>query len=304
MGTLINMVAVARPHLRFYPGNSIRLSARAARQCLIDSGVKPGDLGLIINTGIYRHRNIGEPAIAALIQEMISTKRANKVNSCNCNNTFSFDLNNGGCGMMTGIEIIHGSLNNHEISYGMVVTGDSEPFPGMSKEFNINSAAAAIILSESNDSNGFSLFRTYHYPKYSEEFRSCTFYNKTGNNGKGKNILNVIQKASYLDFCVDCAVKSLFTFLDECGKALDEIDLIIPSQSPTGLTKKMKIHIGMDDNFIELSNKGNKVFHTAGMAFALKKVWDDNRFKNSKNIIFLTVGSGINVSVALYKNQK
>jgi len=60
----------------------------------------------------------------------------------------------------------------------------------------------------------------------------------------------------------------------------------------------------MDDNFIELSNKGNKVFHTAGMAFALKKVWDDNRFKNSKNIIFLTVGSGINVSVALYKNQK
>ena len=47
---------------------------------------------------------------------------------------------------------------------------------------------------------------------------------------------------------------------------------------------------------------GNMVFHTAGLAFALKKVWDENRFKSSKNIIFLTIGSGINVSIALYQN--
>jgi predicted NBD/HSP70 family sugar kinase len=44
------------------------------------------------------------------------------------------------------------------------------------------------------------------------------------------------------------------------------------------------------------------VFHTAGPAFALKKVWDDNRFRNSKNVIFLTIGAGINVSLALYQN--
>jgi 3-oxoacyl-[acyl-carrier-protein] synthase-3 len=302
MGTLIDMVAVARPHSRFYPSNSIKLSARAARQCMVDSGIGPGDLGLIINTGIYRHRNIGEPSVAALIQEMISTKRAKNVSSCNSNNTFSFDLNNGVCGMLTAIEIVHGSLNNHEISYGMVVAGDSEPFPGLSNNFNINSAAAAIILSKSNDSKGFSLFRTYHYPEFSEEFRSCTLYNITGNNGKGRNILNIFQKESYLDFCVDCAAKSLFNFLDESGRALDEIDLIIPSQSPPGFIDKMKNHFGMNDNFIELSNKGNKAFHTAGPAFALKKVWDDNRFRNSKNIIFLTVGSGISVSITLYIN--
>jgi len=37
------------------------------------------------------------------------------------------------------------------------------------------------------------------------------------------------------------------------------------------------------------------VFHTAGPAFALMKVWDDNRFSSSRNVIFLAIGSGINV---------
>jgi 3-oxoacyl-[acyl-carrier-protein] synthase-3 len=302
MGTLINMVSVARPRFGFYPRNSIILSVRAARQCLDGAGVDPCDLGLLINTGIYRYKNTGEPAIAALIQEKIGANTTIKIDSGNSKNTFSFDLNNGGCGLLTGIEIVQGLINNGEISYGMVVTGDSEPFHGLSKDFAFNAAAAAIILSKSNDSGGFSLFRTYTFPEYSEELISRTFYNYPGWFRRGKNILNVRQKESYSDLCVNCAVKSLFNFLDESGKALNEIDLIIPSQSPLGFTSKMKNRIGMKENFIEMTKTGNKVFHTAGPAFALKKVWDDKRFKSSKNIIFLTIGSGITVSVALYKN--
>jgi 3-oxoacyl-[acyl-carrier-protein] synthase III len=184
----------------------------------------------------------------------------------------------------------------------MVVTGDSEPFYRLSKEFTFNSAAAAIILAGSENSNGFSMFRTYTYPEYSGEFVSSTFYSNIGGHGKGRNILNVMQKESYPDVCVDCAVKSLFSFLDESGKTLNDIDLIIPSQSPLGFTEKLKKRVGMNGNFIEIKKTGNMVFHTAGPAFALKKVWDDNRFRSSKNIIFLTIGSGINVSLALYQN--
>ena len=302
MGTLIDMISVARPRFSFFQGNSIRLSTRAARQCLDDSGIDPCDLGLLINTGIYRYKNTGEPAIAALIQKKIGANTTLNNNPGKSRNTFSFDLNNGGCGLLTGIEIVHGLINNGEISYGMVVTGDSEPFRGLSEQFAFNTAAAAIILSKSNDSSGFSLFRTYTFPEYSEELISRTFYSTPGWNKRGKNILSVRQKESYPDLCVDCAVNSLFRFLDESGKSLDEIDLIIPSQSPLEFTNMMKNRIGMKDNFIEIRKTGNKMFHTAGPAFALKKVWDDTRFKSSKNIIFLTIGSGINVSLALYQN--
>jgi 3-oxoacyl-[acyl-carrier-protein] synthase III len=302
MGVQIKMVSVARPRFGFHHVNSIRLSARAAGQCLDDARIDPCDIGLLINTGVYRYKNTGEPAIAALIQKIIGSNRTTAKDTDNHKNTFSFDLNNGGCGLLTAIEIVQGLINSGEIVYGMVVTGDSEPFFRLSKEFTFNSAAAAIILARSKNSNGFSMFRTYTYPEYSGELVSSTFYSHAGLHRKGRNILNVIQKESYPDVCVDCAEKSLFNFLDESGIALDDIDLIIPSQSPLGFTDKLKKRVGMNGKFIEIKKTGNMVFHTAGPAFALKKVWDDNRFRNSRNIIFLTIGSGINVSLALYQN--
>lgn len=259
MGAQIKMVSVALPWFGFHHVNSIRLSARAASQCLNDAHIDPGDIGLLVNTGIYRYKNTGEPAIAALIQQTISANRTVIKDMDDHRNTFSFDLNNGGCGLLTAIEIVQGSINNGEIAYGMVVTGDSEPFYRLSKEFTFNSAAAAIILAGSKNSNGFSMFRTYTYPEYSGEFVSCTFYNSAGWSGKGRNILNVVQKVSYPDVCVDCAVKSLFNFLDESGKTMGEIDLIIPSQSPLGFTDKLKKRVGMNGNVIEIKKTGNMV---------------------------------------------
>ena len=302
MGAQIKMVSVAQPRFGFHHVNSIRLSARAASQCLADAHIDSCDIGLLVNTGIYRYKNTGEPAIAALIQKTMGNNRTIIKDPDNHKNTFSFDLNNGGCGMLTAIEIVQGSVSSGEIAYGMVVTGDSEPFYRLSKEFTFNSAAAAIILEGSGKSNGFSMFRTYSYPEYSGEFVSSTFFNNEGWHGKGRNILNVMQKESYSDVCVDCAMKSLVNFLNETGKRLDDIDLIIPSQSPLGFTDKLKKRVGMNGNFIEIKKTGNMVFHTAGPLFALKQVWDDHRFKGSKNIIFLTIGSGINVSLALYQN--
>ena len=302
MGTQIKMVSVAQPWIGFHHVNTTRLTVRAARKCLNDAGADPCNLGLIVNTGIYRYKNTGEPAIAALIQKSIRARKTYTEDSDNEKNTFSFDLNNGGCGLLTGIEIVHGSISNGEISSGMVVSGDSEPFYGLSKEFIFNSAAAAIILAKSAKPTGFSIFRTYTYPEYSDQFVSRTFYNNTIWYGKGRNILNITQKESYLDICVDCAIKSLFNFMDECGVTLGEVDLIIPSQSPLGFTDKLKKRVCLKGDIIDLPKSGNKVFHTAGMAFALKRVWDDKRFQKSGNIIFLSIGSGINVSMALYLN--
>lgn len=302
MGTQIKMVSAARPGFGFPYVNSIRLSARAARQCLNAAGIDASDLSLLINTGVYRHKNTGEPAIAALIQERIATNNSIRNETVNPGRTFSFDINNGGCGFLTGIEILHGAISNGDMTCGMVVTGDSEPFLGLSEDYNINSAAAAVILTKSDNLKGFIMFRTYTFPEYSEELLSCSFYEKSGLFRKGRNILNIIQKESFLDVCVDCSLNSFFNFLDESGISLNEIDLIIPSQSPLGYPGMLKKRVGVNGNFIELERTGKMVFHTAGPAFALKRVWDDKRFRNSKNIVFITIGSGINVSLALYRN--
>jgi len=81
----------------------------------------------------------------------------------------------------------------------MVVTGDAEPFHRLSKEFTFNSAAAAIILAGSGNSNGFSMFRTYSYPEYSEELVSSTFIAMKGGIGKAE-YFECHAKASYRMF--------------------------------------------------------------------------------------------------------
>ena len=48
-----------------------RLADAAARACLAHAGREPGDVDMLINAGIYREDNMGEPALAALIQEDI-----------------------------------------------------------------------------------------------------------------------------------------------------------------------------------------------------------------------------------------
>jgi 3-oxoacyl-[acyl-carrier-protein] synthase-3 len=308
MGTKIDMVAVSKPLFRFASGGSIKLSARAAKHCIRESGTDPCDIGLIINTGIYRYKNTGEPAIAALIQKRIGANsfgqnRADD-DSDNRKTTFSFDLNNGGCGWLTGIEIIDGFLRTGQINYGMIVTGDSEPFQGSSENFNFESAAAAVILSRSEEPGGFSLFRSYSYPSFSKELISNTHFGKMNGRWGKRNILSVRQKDTYPDLCIDCAEESLKKFLDESGLSIREIDLIISSQSPAGFLKGLIKRTGMDNRFADIAGTGHKEFHTAGPAIALKKVWDEKRFKTSKNIIFLTIGSGINVSAALYTNTQ
>jgi 3-oxoacyl-[acyl-carrier-protein] synthase-3 len=261
----------------------------------------------LINTGIYRFKNTGEPAVAALIQKKISANPYEIISSANSHDrsktTFSFDLNNGGCGWLTGIQIIDGFIQTGEINYGMVVTGDSEPFKGLSENYNFEPAAAAVILSRSEGSTGFSVFRSYSFPEHKEELISKTYYGKMKGKWGERNILCINKKETYLDSCVNCAEQSLNKFLDETGIQLKEIDLIIASQSPAGFISAMKNRTGIDDRFVDITKTGSKEFHTAGPAIALKKAWQENRFKTSKTIIFLTVGSGITVNVGLYRNS-
>lgn len=293
MGTRITGVTISMPLFRFLSRGSIFLTAEAAKKCLRESGIDPAGIGMLINTGVYRHKNTGEPAIAAIIQKKIGA---------NAGTSFAFDLNNGGCGWLTAIQIADVRIQTGEIGHGMVVTGDSDPFPGFSEKFHFAPAASAIILSHSDDPGGFSLFRTCSFPEYREEFISKTHYGHLKWKLGKRNILTIRQKETYAGNCAEVAAGSLTEFLHEAGIPADQIDLVISSQSPDGFLSEMKTRTGLNDKFVEIPKNGTLELHTAGPAFALKTAMDDNRFQSARNVLFLTVGSGISVTFALYRN--
>ncbi len=307
MGTILRMVSKSTPSFRFSQGNSISLASAAAKQCLGNSGMKLQDIGLIIGTGIYRYRNTGEPSIASMVQNKLMGYRQSRLKTGDLQagerNTFSFDLSQGGCGLLAGIQIIDGFIQTGDISHGLIFTADSEPFTGSSVGYRFDPAAAAIILSGSLNGGGFSDFITYYYPDLGEEFISSTRFGKLkGKNGK-RNILHVEQKRSYLENCIASAAESLKKYLVETGLTINEIDMLISSQSPEGLVQGLRERTGLGQKIVEVTNDRRKELHTAGPAFALKKSWDDNSFLSSGNVLFLTVGSGITVSLAIYKNS-
>ena len=67
MGTVIEQLDVTRGGWRTRH-SALRLGVLAAKACLRQAGRDPDEVDLLINAGIYRDRNLAEPALAALIQ--------------------------------------------------------------------------------------------------------------------------------------------------------------------------------------------------------------------------------------------
>jgi len=297
MGTKIKMVDCKKPLFNFNKGKVIKLSTKSSKVCLKKSGTKSSDLGVIIYTGIYREKHLVEPAIASLIQKRIGANST--LNGKN--QTFSFDLNNGGCGLVSGFQLIDGFIQSGRANHGMVICGDTEPYSRLSSNFHFSTSAASVILSTSENGCSFTRFKTETFPQYKHEFRSSISWSSLKKSRKKRNVLLVSEKNNYLDLCVKCASQTLEKFLNETEISLSEIDLILPSQSPRGFVPKLRKELSLGQKIVEVeSTKGE--LHTAGPAATLEKTWLDGSFAQAKNILFLTVGSGITTALALYKN--
>lgn len=290
MGAVIESVGVAKPWL--LKDGTVYLSAKAATVCLEKVNVDPCSIDIIINSSVYKQKHIGEPALASMIQKNIGgnllwTGRG----------TFSFDLNNGGCGFLTGIELINGFILSDSSKLGLVVTSDTEPVRGLSEGFDYKPLASAVLLKPGRDGEGFTHFKSCTYPEYKNDLLSIVKWNY---NRKNKHILVVDKKDKYLSDCVKCVYKSLDESLKEMNIKKEEIDLVIPSQSPQDFVDKLKEY-GFEDKVVDVTSTYGNI-HTAGAGAALDQVIFDGRFKKAKNILFILIGAGIIVSIGLYKN--
>ena len=101
MGTLIDRVALAHGGWR-NRHSALHLAVKAADDCLRRAGRDSDEVDLLINAGIYRDRNLAEPALAALIQQDIGANPEDP--HADAHGTFSFDITNGTCGLLSGLQ--------------------------------------------------------------------------------------------------------------------------------------------------------------------------------------------------------
>ena len=89
MGTVIERLDVSRGGWRTRH-SALHLAVAAAKTCLQGAGREPDDVDLLINAGVYRDKNLAEPALAALIQEDIGANPEDPHDDAV--GTFSFDV--------------------------------------------------------------------------------------------------------------------------------------------------------------------------------------------------------------------
>jgi len=292
MGTIIKSVGTA---ICVSHKGILALTSRATKQCLRNGGISARDIGMLLYAGVYNENHHGEPATASLIQNRIQKDYIRRrLFSKEPENIFSFDIHNGGGGILDAIHIADGFIGAGDLNYGLIVAGDTKPVSGPSNNYSYSSSAGAVLLTNGSEGKGFRRFNSKTYPEFKNDFHSSTNWD-TGNFR-----LLIDQKAGYLENCLMCAKDTTLSFLEEEKLKPEEINLLITSQSPLGFREEFIKRIGFKDNITV--KESNFEIYSAGLIFSLDNVFQNDNFNVSKNILFLTVGSGITVSLSLYSN--
>lgn len=319
MGTRIEAVATASPAggtldllvpalRRLRSKGALALTDEAARRCLEKAGRSAADVELLINVGIYRDDNLGEPALASMIQEDIGANPLQNLDDPqpgSHHGTFSFDLANSACGAVNAFQLVDRFIRSGTMALGLIVGADADPAPGKTRGFHYPSAAGAMLLSPGAEGEGF---RSFHFEDFSEfenlhqgivRWEESRIPNPLG--AGGRNVLRIKESPGFLPRSAECAEQALARYLKQENLALDDIDLIVTSQYPRELPDVLERHLELPgDKIVRVTEPFEGALSAAPLA-GLEAALQSGRFQRSRRVLFLTVGAGISVGLALYE---
>ena len=305
MGTRIESVVARRARGGPFAPGALRLSDMAARACLDGAHHRAEDLDLLINAGLYKDKNMAEPALASIIQEDIGANPGHPPRH-DRHGTFSFDILNGGCGALTGLYLVDAFVGPGAARLGMVVAADADPSPRTSRGFRFPPVGGAVLLGHSGNGEGFTRFEFHTFPEHAGlfevrvQFEPGTGEDRVGH--RGHSVLEVHEDPTYAARCVERATEVTGAFLERVALRAGDVDLLIASPYPRRFAADLALAIGVaPDRALEPSPELTCA-HTAGPIAALATAQDSGRFTSARNVLFVTAGAGITIAVALYRH--
>jgi 3-oxoacyl-[acyl-carrier-protein] synthase-3 len=264
----------------------------------------PGDIDMLINVGTYREDNMGEPALAALIQEDIGANLRQPPTGGT--GTFSFDLLNGACGAITAIQIESGLLKSGVIRLGAVVSSDVQPDIEDPQDAFLRPAGGAILLRWREDFAGFTDFGAETFPEYEDLFTSGLVWRErhgihVPGQGNGHNGMVVTMKPGYRARLADCAEEATRRFLRRLGLGVDDIDLLVPAPSAPDFLDPLRARLGISGDRVAFTPEDLEGAYTTGPIAALQAAIRSGRLAEARNTLLLAAGPGITVALALYR---
>jgi 3-oxoacyl-[acyl-carrier-protein] synthase III len=291
MGTVIECLDVASGGWRSRH-SALRLAVAAAKGCLQRAGRHPGDVDLLVNAGIYRDRNMGEPALAALIQQDIGANPEDP--HADTHGTFSFDVANGTCGVLTALQIVDGFLRSHTIERALIVASDADPGHGMSEHFPFSPVGAALLCHWREGDYGLGGVRWENFPDEGTNFHATVGFEDA------RNVLRVSESTAIDEQFAAAGAKVALACLDEASLAPSDVDVIAAAPARRGYRAALATHLGVPVERIAIA--ADEQTHTASLVAALDCVdWVVGQIPGETRVLMITVGAGITAGAALYR---
>jgi 3-oxoacyl-[acyl-carrier-protein] synthase-3 len=284
MATVIDRVEVVRGGWRDRH-SALHLAVTAARSCLQQAERDPHELDLLVNAGIYRDRNLGEPALAALIQDDIGANPEDP--HADAHGTFSFDVANGACGVLTALQIVDGFLRSHTIDCALIVASDADPGQGMSEHFPFSPVGAALLCGWSDDDYGLG---DVHWASAhgNGDFRATVGLEDT------RNVLRFHESAGLDRQFATVAAQAARACLQENG--IEDVEAIVAAPARPGYCGALADQLGVPVERITVAD--DDTMHTAALAAGFGRAAD---LPTGARVLLVAAGAGITAGAALYR---
>jgi 3-oxoacyl-[acyl-carrier-protein] synthase-3 len=302
MGTHIEAAATEYRRGRVFGRGALHLSDAAALACLRRAHHRADELDLLINAGIYKDRNTAEPALASIIQEDIGANVG--VARMGHHGTFSFDVMNGACGVITAAQLVDSFVGHGGARLGMIVAADADPSPRTSRQFPFSPAGGAVLLAHVEGDAGFQRFEIRTFPEHAQLFEARLRWDPhAGLLHRGRNVVEVSEAPAFGSCCIERATEVASSVLATVGLAADDIDLVLASPYPRGFGTQVARRLGIPTDRVPQVPPELGGAHTAGPIAALEAAIRARRFARARHSLFVTAGAGITIGVALYRSQ-
>ena len=302
MGTRIEAAVTTHPRTPISRHGALHLTDEAARECLRRTHHDASELDLLVNTGIYKDFNTAEPALASLIQEDIGANPGSPP-TYGHHGTFSFDLLNGGCGVVTAAQLLSGFVGTGRAQLAMIVAGDADPSMRTSRGFPFDPAGGAMLLGHASGDAGFYAFRSRTFPEYEHLYEATLHWQPSaGLLRRGRNIVEVHASPQLAEVASKCAAEVVTELLASASLQPSEVDLMITSQYPHGFGTELAYEAGIPVERLPLVDRHLTNVHTAGPIAALEAAIQSGQFATARHTLFVTAGAGLTVAAALYRN--
>lgn len=287
----IESVGVSPPRRGLLRWGALKHTVEAGKRCLAASKYRTADVRVLVNAGVHRDGHVCEPAIACYVQHALGINV-----DFHGRRTLSFDLLNGGVGMLNAAHLLASQMLAGEIQVGMVVAsevnGDRRPDP----ESTVVPSGAALLLDISpRNGGGFGSF------VFETREEVADLYTSVVSLKEPRGRLLIRRRAELEDAWLGASSAAVAEALARDGLRPADVDLVVPAQVSPSFLSRLPAAIGLPKEKVADYTATLPDTLTTSVVLALDRARTEGTLGPGKRALLLAVGSGVTAAAVSYR---